>query len=243
MIPSPSQAMHTPDATASPRALTVGMVLFPDLTQLDLTGPYEVLARLPNVRVHLLAASMAPVRSEHGLAICPDTLLADAPPLDMLFVPGGPGVSAAMVDESLLAFLRERAPHARYVTSVCTGALVLAAAGLLAGYRATTHWLSLDLLALFPGVEVVAERVVVDRSRITGGGVTAGIDFALTLAAELSGADVAREVQLVMEYDPAPPFPGGSPRSADPGVVARVREARRGLQERRRALIERLKST
>jgi len=219
-------------------ALNVGMVLFPNLTQLDLTGPYEVFARLPGTTVYLIAAAVTPVRSERGLTIAPDATFESAPEMDILCVPGGPGVDAMMEDEGLLRFLRAQAAGARYVTSVCTGALVLGAAGLLQGYRATTHWLSLDLLPLF-GAEPVDDRVVVDRNRITGGGVTAGIDFALTVAAEVFGQQTAQEVQLTMEYCPAPPFNGGSPRTAPAGVVKSVIAAREGTQSRRRAIAER----
>jgi cyclohexyl-isocyanide hydratase len=217
-------------------SVTIGMVLFPNLTQLDLTGPYEVFSRLPGVRLLLLADSLTPVRSENGLAVLPDTSFADAPTLDVICVPGGRGVQAAMQDEKFLRFLQEHGNQARYVTSVCTGSLLLAAAGLLDGYRATTHWLSLDLLALF-GVEMLEERVVIDRNRITGGGVTAGIDFALVIAAELFGEGVAREIQLMMEYDPAPPFDSGSPRKASRQLVEEVREKRREIGENRRQAI------
>ena len=217
-------------------SVTIGMVLFPNLTQLDLTGPYEVFSRLPGVRLLLLADSLTPVRSENGLAVLPDISFADAPALDVICVPGGGGVQAALHDEKFLHFLRERGEKARYVTSVCTGSLLLAAAGLLDGYRATTHWLSLDLLALF-GVDTVEERVVIDRNRITGGGVTAGIDFALVIAAELFGERVAREIQLMMEYDPAPPFDSGSPRTASPQLLKDVREKRREIGENRRRTI------
>jgi cyclohexyl-isocyanide hydratase len=218
--------------------LKVGMVLFPNVTQLDLTGPYEVFARLPATKVSLIAAAGTLVRSERGLTIAPDATFESAPEMDILCVPGGPGVDAMMEDEGLLRFLRARAAGARYVTSVCTGALVLGAAGLLQGYRATTHWLSLDLLPLF-GAEPVDDRVVVDRNRITGGGVTAGIDFALTVAAEVFGQQTAQEVQLTMEYCPAPPFNGGSPRTAPAGIVKSVIAAREGTQSRRRAIAER----
>ena len=218
--------------------LSIGMVLFPDLTQLDLTGPYEVFGRMPHTRVHLIAATHAPVRSERGLRIVPDTTFADAPVLDVLFVPGGVGVNHAMEDAQLLAWLREQAEHARYVTAVCTGALVLGAAGLLQGYRATTHWLSLDLLPLL-GAQPVAERVVIDRNRITGGGVTAGIDFGLTVAAELYGNEVAAHLQLMLEYDPQPPFGSGSPRTANANVVAQVRTERQPMQDQRRTIVKR----
>ena len=224
-----------PDASPG---LSVGLVLFPNLTQLDLAGPYEVFSRLPKTQVHLVAATLAPVRSERGLTIVPEATFERVPPLDVLCVPGGPGVDAMMEDDAMLQFLRARAPHARYVTSVCTGALVLGAAGLLQGYRATTHWLSRDLLRLF-GAEPVDERVVIDRDRITGGGVTAGVDFGLVLAAELCGPRVAQDVQLMLEYCPAPPFSSGSPSTAPVDVVQEMVEARRDVQSRRRAIAER----
>jgi cyclohexyl-isocyanide hydratase len=214
------------------------MVLFPGLTQLDLAGPYEVLARLPNTTVYLVAATVAPVRTERGLTITPDATFDAVPPLDVICVPGGPGVDPLMEDARLLGFLRAQAPRARYVTSVCTGALLLGAAGLLQGYRATTHWLSLDLLPLF-GAVPVKERVVIDRNRLTGGGVTAGIDLGLAMAAELCGRAVAEEIQLTIEYDPAPPFQSGSPRTAPPAVLERVTRAREQSQAERRAIAER----
>ena len=227
--------MALPDGSAG---LSVGLILFPNLTQLDLTGPYEVFSRLPKTKVYLVAATLAPVRSERGLTIVPDATFESVPALDILCVPGGPGVDAMMENEGLLQFLRARAPHARYVTSVCTGALVLGAAGLLRGYRATTHWLSWDLLRLF-GAEPVDERVVIDRGRITGGGVTAGIDFGLAVAAEVCGPAVAQEVQLMLEYSPAPPFSSGSPKTAPADIVQEMIAARRDVQSRRRAIAER----
>jgi cyclohexyl-isocyanide hydratase len=214
------------------------MVLFPRLTQLDLAGPYEVLVRLPGTTVYLVADTLAPVRSERGLTITPDATFDDVPPLDIFCVPGGPGVDPMMEDARLLGFLQARAQRARYVTSVCTGALLLGAAGLLRGYRATTHWTSLDLLPLF-GATPVEERVVIDRNRLTGGGVTAGIDLALAIAAELFGRAVAEEIQLTIEYDPAPPFRSGSPRTAPPAVLERVIRARGQSQAERRAIAER----
>ena len=220
--------------------MSVGMILFPDLTQLDLTGPYEVFARTPGAVVHLLASSLEPVRSERGLRIVPDSTFADASDLDVLFVPGGPGVGPAMEDEEVLGFLVRREPEASYVTSVCTGSLVLGAAGLLRGYRAATHWLSMDLLGLL-GAEPVSERVVKDRNRITGG-VTAGIDFGLAVAAELRGEEAAKEIQLVMEYDPDPPFGSGSPASAERDLVERVRAARGPVQEKRAEVVRRARA-
>lgn len=230
------------DASRRPSGdVSVGMVLFPDLTQLDLTGPYEVFARTPGVEVSLLASSLAPVCSERGLAIVPDTTFADAPRLNILFVPGGAGATQAMEDKEILGFLTEREPEAKYITSVCTGSLVLGAAGLLRGYRATTHWLSLDLLKML-GAEPVGERVVKDRNRVTGGGITAGIDFALVMAAELRGEATAREIQLMMEYDPEPPFDSGSPKIAERALVDEVRATRREVQEKRIEVVKRVRN-
>ena len=219
--------------------LNVGLVLFPDLTQLDLTGPYEVFVRMPTTKVHLVAASREPVRSEKGLTILPDATFDDVAPLDIICVPGGVGVNRMMEDEALLRFLRVHAQHARYVTSVCTGALLLGAAGLLRGYRATTHWLSLDLLPLF-GAQPVEERVVIDRNRITGGGVTAGIDFGLFVAAQVFGPTVAQEIQLMIEYSPDPPFDSGSRKTAPQSLIENVSNARQRIQTERRAIAERV---
>jgi cyclohexyl-isocyanide hydratase len=218
--------------------LQVGLVVFPRLTQLDLTGPYEVLARIPGAAVHLVAASMAPVVSELGLAIPPTTTFDDAPPLDLLCVPGGPGVNPMMEDAALLRYLADQGRTARYVTAVCTGSLLLGAAGLLRGYRATTHWMSLGMLAAF-GATPVEERVVIDRNRITGGGITAGMDFGLVVAAEIAGPDLAQAIQLVLEYDPKPPFTSGSPRTAPPALVQKVVDQRQALQAERTAIVER----
>jgi cyclohexyl-isocyanide hydratase len=220
-------------------SLTVGMLLFPSLTQLDLTAPQEVFARMPDTNVVLMAKQSGSIRSEGGLRIVPDCSLADAPSLDLLFVPGGSGISGVIRDDESLEFLRRRAQTARYVTSVCTGALVLGAAGLLRGYRATTHWLSLDLLPLV-GAIPSSERVVIDRNRITAGGVTAGIDFGLTVAAELFGQPVAERIQLMMEYCPQPPFDSGSPATARAALVADIRRERLDFQEARRSLLRSL---
>ena len=226
--------MHT---TIPPGSLSIGMVLFPGLTQLDLTGAYEVLARMPNTRVHLVASTLEPVQSEWGLTIVPDTTFADAPVLDVLCVPGGWGVDRRLDDDELLEFLRSRAERARYVTSVCSGALLLGAAGLLRGYRATTHWMSLDLLS-FLGAEPVRHRVVCDGNRITGAGVTAGIDFGLAVAAELFGPTTAQRIQLAIEYAPAPPFESGAPDSAPDDVCRALRRDSHDALQRRRALVE-----
>ncbi len=200
----------------------IGMLLYPELTQLDLTGPFEVLHRIPNAEIHLAWKTREPVVADSKLGLVPTTTLDACPKLDVVFVPGGYGQMALMQDAEVLAFLREHGRTARYVTSVCTGALVLGAAGLLEGYDAATHWAFMDLLPMF-GARPVRRRVVIDRNRITGGGVTAGIDFALRLAAELAGESTAKAIQLGLEYDPEPPFRSGHPDVAEPEIVATVR--------------------
>ena len=172
------------------------------------------------------------MRSDRGLVIVPSVTCEECPPLDVLVVPGGPGTTHVVEDEAALGFLRRQAQQATYVTSVCTGALVLGAAGLLLGYRATTHWLSEPLLELY-GAIPVHERVVVDRNRVTAGGCTAGIDFAFRLAAMLRGERVAQQIQLQLEYNPAPPFSSGSPTTAPHEIVDTVRRAAEPLQQRR----------
>lgn len=214
----------------------VGLLLFPDVTQLDMTGPYEVFTRMPGAKVDVIAKDREPVRSDHGLTFLPTASFAQVVRLDLVCVPGGPGVGPLLGDAATLAFLRRIADGARYVTSVCTGALVLGAAGLLRGRRATTHWMSLDLLAAF-GATPVSERVVRDGNLFTGGGVTAGIDFALTVAAEVAGEDTARRIQLAIEYDPAPPFRSGSPACADPALVDAMRRAGAERQRQRAELV------
>ncbi|WP_080894545.1 DJ-1/PfpI family protein, partial [Ralstonia solanacearum] len=197
-------------------ALSIGLLLFPNLTQLDLTGPYEVFARIPGARVRLVWKRRDPVVSERGMALVPDTTFDGCPPLDILCIPGGPGQIDLMDDSETLAFVRRMAAGCRFVTSVCTGSLVLGAAGLLRGYRATSHWASRDQLALL-GAQPVEARVVFDRNRVTGGGVTSGIDFALAVVAHLYGEAAAQRIQLQLEYDPAPPFRGGAPAGGPPG--------------------------
>lgn len=224
--------------TESISSIEIGILVFPNVTQLDFTGPYEVFVRLPGARVHVVAKSLEPVRSEHGLAFLPSTTLADCPQLDVLCLPGGRGVNATLADADILAFVRRQAATARFVTSVCTGSLLLGAAGLLRGRRATSHWMSRDLLTAF-GAEPVAERLVIDGNLISGGGVTAGIDFALRVVAELAGRDAAESIQLWIEYDPSPPFDAGSPGRASAEVVRRVREAAEPAMRERRALVAR----
>jgi cyclohexyl-isocyanide hydratase len=212
---------------AEERAMAVthfGMLLYPRLTQLDLTGPFEVLHRVPGAQVHLVWKDTAPVRADSGLGLIPTTTFDACPELDLVFVPGGTGIDELLSDPGVLAFLRAQGARARYVTSVCTGALVLGATGLLRGYRAATHWAYMDLLPLV-GAVPTDERVVVDRNRITAGGVTAGIDFGLRILAELAGEPLAKGVELAIEYDPAPPFRAGHPRTAEPEIVERVTAA------------------
>lgn len=219
--------------------MNIGFLIFPQMTLLDLVGPSEVFARVPGAKVHLVWKTRELVKCS-GQMVQPSVTFAECTPLDVLCVPGGPGQVELMEDEESLDFLRRQGAQAKWVTSVCTGSLILAAAGLLKGYRATCHWASLEQLALFDGVTPVDERVVIDRNRISGGGVTAGIDFALTLVAQLHGEEMARGIQLSMEYDPHPPFPGGSPKSEDPAFVAQVRAQMEGFLATRRAVSERV---
>jgi cyclohexyl-isocyanide hydratase len=207
---------------ASNQPLTIGLLLFPKLTQLDLTGPYEVFARVPAATIHLIWKTRDPVVSDRGLAIIPTTSFDACPPLDLIVVPGGPGQIELMDDLETLEFLRRVAANCRLVTSVCTGSLVLGAAGLLRGYRATSHWASLDQLAVL-GAEPVAERIVRDRDRITGAGVTSGIDFALAVVCELVAPAAAEAIQLQIEYDPRPRFDLGR-REPRPRSLSRRRE-------------------
>jgi cyclohexyl-isocyanide hydratase len=216
----------------------VGFLLFPNITQLDLTGPWEVLARLPGREMHLIWKTLDPVRAESGLSILPTTTFADCPPLDLICVPGGNGMNPLLTDTETLDFIRRMAADAQWITSVCTGALVLGAAGLLRGKRATTHWMSHELLARF-GAIPVAERVVVDGNVITGGGVTAGIDFGLQVIAQIHGREAAEAAQLGIEYDPHPPVDSGHPSRARPELVASLREKAATRQAERAAQVER----
>ena len=200
--------------------LHVAFLLFPNVTQLDLTGPAQILSRLGDVKLDLVAKTAEAVTTDAQFQLLPTATFSQILHTDILCIPGGFGTVPVMQDEETLAWVRTVAAGAQWVTSVCTGSLVLAAAGLLTGYRATCHWASREQLAWF-GAEPVAERVVFDRNRVTGGGVTAGIDFALALTAAISGDDHARLVQLSLEYDPAPPFDSGSPERADPATISR----------------------
>lgn len=217
--------------------LEIGFLLFPNLTQLDLTGPYEVFGRLPDARVRLAWKTRDPVISDTGMAIVPDTILDECPQLDVLCIPGGPGVNQLLDDETIIAFIKRQGAQARYVTSVCTGALVLGAAGLLHGFKAATHWASMQFLDKFGAIATDA-RVVIDRNRITGGGVTAGIDFGLVVAAQLRGEDVAQRIQLYLEYNPAPPFRAGSPDTAPAKVLSAFADAAKPMLNDRAQAVE-----
>lgn len=204
--------------------IRIAFLLFPHLTQLDLTGPAQVLSRVPGARVEYIAATLDPVPSDCGLALVPTVTIEDAGPADVLVVPGGDGAFDAMLDPDVVAFVRRQAEHATWITSVCTGAFVLGAAGLLAGRRATTHWASKPMLEAF-GAQPVDARIARDGAVVTAAGVSAGIDMALWLAAELAGRPAAEAIQLQIEYDPQPPFDHGSAERADAVVVTRARAA------------------
>ncbi|MBB4154816.1 cyclohexyl-isocyanide hydratase [Sphingomonas jinjuensis] len=208
--------------------MTIAFLLFPNVTQLDLTGPAQVLARLGDSTLHLVAKMRDPVPTDAGFSILPTASFNDVPGADILCVPGGFGTNAAIADDETIEWVRSVGERATWVTSVCTGSLILGAAGLLRGYRAGCHWAQRHHLPLF-GAEPVAERVVVDRNRVTGGGVTAGIDFALTLTALIRGEDHAKAVQLSLEYDPHPPFDAGSPERAGAALVEAVKARGRTL--------------
>ena len=215
----------------------IGLLLFPEITQLDMTGPYEVFTKFPNAEVHLVAKSLEPVTANGGMKILPTITLAACPQLDLVCVPGGGGMNALLNDMETLQFLQSQALGARYVTSVCTGALVLGAAGLLKGKRAATHWMSREMLRAF-GATPVAERVVKDGNVFTGGGVTAGIDFALTVAAEAFGPELAKSIQLAIEYDPQPPFNAGSPEGAGAALADKARAGAAVRQAEREAAVK-----
>jgi cyclohexyl-isocyanide hydratase len=203
----------------------IAMIIFDGMTNQDFVGPNDIFARCKQVEIDVLAKAMDPVKTDARGRILPDKALRDAADhYDMLFIGGGGGATAMMEDAEVIAFLQSRAPKAKYITSVCTGALVLGSAGLLKGYKAATHWAAMGVLPLL-GAIPTKQRVVIDRNRITGGGVTAGIDFGLTVVAELWGAEQAQTIQLGMEYDPHPPFDAGSPDKAPPAILAKSKES------------------
>ena len=200
----------------------IGFLIYPNVTQLDATGPAQILSRVPGAVIHMTWKTLDPVATDAGFSILPTDTLETCPDLDVVCVPGGLGQLPLMRDEEVLDFLRQQGGQARYVTSVCSGSLLLGAAGLIKGYKAACHWAFREMLSEF-GAEPVAERIVRDRNRISGGGVTAGIDFGLALAAELSDEDTAKTIQLFVEYDPQPPFDAGTPEKAGPELEAKVR--------------------
>jgi cyclohexyl-isocyanide hydratase len=213
-------------------SLQIGLLVFPLITQLDMTGPLQVFSSLPGAEVHLVWKGLEPVQSDTPLRIPPTTTFADCPQLDVICVPGGYGTDDLLGDDEVLDFLRKQAEGAKFVTSVCTGSIVLAAAGLLNGYRAATHWSAREALPLL-GAELSRERVCVDRNRLTGGGVTAGIDLALSVIAHLVDQTAAETIQLRLEYNPRPPFNAGSPDTA-PSVVVAILENRIKVAKQRR---------
>ncbi|WP_339688838.1 DJ-1/PfpI family protein [uncultured Parasphingorhabdus sp.] len=209
--------------TDSPKPFHIVFLLFDGITQLDFTGPAQVLCRIPGAVVHTAAKAIQPIQTDSGFAILPSTDFADCPQADLLCVPGGFGTRDVIQDEASLQFLRDQGSGAKYVTSVCTGSLALGAAGLLEGKRATSHWAYTGLLEEF-GATYEKARVVKDGNVITAGGVTSGIDFALTVVAEIAGQQVAEAIQLSLEYDPHPPFNSGHPDVADPETLAALRD-------------------
>lgn len=216
---------------ASIPPLRISFLLFPNVTQLDLTGPAQLLSQVGNATIDLVGKTMDPAPTDAGFALTPTATFADAVQPEILCIPGGLGVNQAMLDDATIAWVRHAAAGAQWVTSVCTGALVLGAAGLLKGYRATTHWASLDFLSDFGAIPVPGERYVFDRNRATGGGVTAGLDFGLALIAAIRGDATAELVQLGMQYDPHPPFDSGSPQTAAPRTVEAYRRMTQASQK------------
>jgi len=212
--------------------LQIGSLLFEGIDQIDLTGPFEVLSRIPNATYRIYGKTAQPVQDVRGLHLTPDLTLAEAPQLDVLHVPGGPGQEALMADEELLDWLRRQAAGAHSVFSVCTGALLCGAAGLLKGRRATTHWASFHLLPFF-GAIPVDQRVVVEGNWVFAAGVTAGIDGALRLAATLRGEATGKAIQLYMAYAPEPPFDSGTPATAPAAILAQARQSVAGLTAQR----------
>ena len=212
--------------------LHIGSVIFDGMDQIDFTGPFEVLARIPNSTLHIGSKTLNPITDTRGLKILPEKTLEDMPKLDILHVPGGPGQEALMEDEDYLSFIRTQAEGAKYVFSVCTGALICGAAGLLRGKRATTHWAAMEVLP-YLGAIPLTDRVVIEGNYYFAGGVTSGIDGALKLAADIRGDDAAMQIQLYMQYHPEPPFDAGTPERAPAEVVERSRNSVKELTARR----------
>lgn len=220
------------------KPLQIGIPIFPNVTQLDFTGPLQVFSSLPNTTIHLIWKRIEPVTTDTVLTITPTVSFADCPQLDVICVPGGAGTDDMVNDVEMHDFLRAQAAAAKYITSVCTGSLVLGAAGLLNGYRATTHWTAMEYLGPY-GALPTKTRVCVDRNRVTGGGITAGIDFALTLVSVMVGREMAEAIQLRLEYNPAPPFNSGSPDTASPEILPRMNQWIEAGRERRSAANQR----
>jgi cyclohexyl-isocyanide hydratase len=223
------------------KKLKIVMLLFPDLTLLDFVGPYEVFTRKDYFELYTVSLAAGEIKAEGGLVVKAEYSFESCPPADILFVPGGKGITPLLTDIPHMEFLQKQGADAQYITSVCTGTLLLAAAGLLKGYKATTHWRSLELLKMF-GIETLEDRVVIDRNRITGGGVTSGIDFGLTLAAIVGGEDEAKITQLGLEYAPQPPFQSGTPATADAHILAKARQMTEAQFELRKKVISGLLS-
>ncbi|MGF6995424.1 DJ-1/PfpI family protein [Paraburkholderia sp. GAS32] len=220
-------------------SFSVGMLVFQGMTNLDFAAPFEVFSRMPGAEVHVIGVDDGVVTCDTGARLLPTTTIDRCPRLDMIFVGGGPGINPLMENPPVLAFLAQAGAQVSWVTSVCTGALLLGAAGLLRGYKAATHWTAMDVLPAFE-VTPVYERVVMDRNRITAGGVTAGLDFGLVIAGLLHGEQIAHAIQLGMEYDPSPPFAGGSPRSAPAALVTEVRRRTQQLTDERMEIARRV---
>jgi len=219
--------------------LQIGSLLFEGLDQIDLTGPFEILSRMPNSTYRLYGKTTDTVRDIRGLRLAADALLADAPQLDVLHIPGGYGQEMLMEDEEVLSWVRRQAAGAKCVLSVCTGALICGAAGLLKGRRATTHWSAFELLPIF-GAIPVNQRVVADGNMVFAAGVTAGIDGGLRVAADLRGEEAAQTIQLYMQYAPEPPFNAGTPETAPASVVSTARKNARAITDQRRETAQRV---
>lgn len=219
------------------KKLKLGMLLFPDLTVLDFVGPYDVFIKSEVIEVLIIGETTDLIKAEGGLILQADLSIDDCPDLDIIFIPGGKGINRLLTNQNVLSFLRDKGQNAKYITSVCTGSLILAAAGLLNGYKATTHWRSLELLRMF-GIETITERVVIDRNRITGGGVTSGIDFGLVLISILAGENAAKLIQLQLEYNPSPPYNAGSPETIEKDLLEKGIRNTQPMFAYRKAIIE-----